>query len=126
MFTIRLIAGSAVLLALAAAPPLAAAEKEADSAMRVAIDRHTGEIRPATPAEIAHLQELERRASGRFKGGGDAVDGVQSGNGLRRYPGGYVGMEVPASLHSVLTATVNEDGSVSVRHADPAEVNHDH
>lgn len=103
------------------AAPLQAAEKSNDSAMRVAVDSKTGTLRPVTAAQREKLESLDAAGfSSTAQSAAKTAPGV-----LRRFPSGYEGMEVPANLHSVLTATVNADGSISVKHSDPAEASHE-
>lgn len=103
------------------AAPLQAAEKSNDSAMRVAVDSKTGTLRPVTAAQREKLAALEKAG---FRSTTQAAAATAPGV-LRRFPSGYEGMDVPSNLHSVLTATVNADGSISVKHSDPAEAGHD-
>lgn len=122
MSTIRHGALACLLLAFGLiAAPLQAAEKSNDSAMRVAVDSKTGKLRPVTASERAKLETLEQAG---FRSATRSTNTAAPGV-LRRFPSGYEGMDVPSNLHSVLTATVNADGSISIEHSDPAEASHE-
>lgn len=89
------------------------------NAMRVAIDKQTGKLRAATAqeaAELARLEATERPVTS----AGQPVPATEAEAiaGMRLFPSGVVGMEVPLSLYSSLEATVGPDGTLAVEHVE--------
>ncbi len=125
----RLVVGFAVLALSAPITVQAEAlERSKENSIKVAIDRNTGRMRAPTQAELDELRRMELAEEKLAKNEPNADSGIQArsnGTGLRRFPSGYTGMEVPRNLHSVLTARLDASGAITIEHSDPEGSSYD-
>ena len=108
-----LLAGFAVLQndkSVSSQPSTAAGGAEA---LRVVVDKETGELRAATAKEAAEFRRLEQAARRGLNKDYRKAAGV-----AEQHKDGTVSMVVDMSNMETVTATVNEDGSVTLRHGD--------
>lgn len=90
-------------------------------ALRAVVDKETGQLRAATAKEAADLRKLEKQASRKMN-----KDYLDAAGQAEHHDDGSVSMVVDMSHMETVTATVNEDGSVTLRHGDheiPAATN---
>jgi len=120
---LKYLAGSAVALSLLAGLAATQASRTLPSekstatggaeALRAVVDKETGQLRAATAKEAAELRKLEKQASKKMNK--DYLDAA----GVAEYHNdGSVSMVVDLSRLETITATVNDDGSVTLRHGD--------
>jgi hypothetical protein len=89
------------------------------NAMRVTIDKQTGKLRAATSQEAAELARLETTQRPVTSAGQPVpVTEAEAVAGMRLFPSGFIGMEVPLSLYSSLEATVGPDGTITIEHTE--------
>lgn len=114
------LAGGLASFGAGAEPP----QPVAASAMTVTLDPHTGNVRPATAQEAAALQApppsrplalQAASASGTPRTAAEAVAGT------RRLKDGTEVMAVPLSAMSLLHATEDSQGRISLQHTPPAQ-----
>jgi hypothetical protein len=117
----RSVAAALGSLSLVLACGSAAADEPASNAnaMRVAIDKQTGKLRAATAQEAAELARLEAREQP-VTSDGQPVPATEAEAvaGMRLFPSGFIGMEVPLSLYSSLEASVGPDGTLTIQHTE--------
>lgn len=117
----RSVAAALGSLSLMLACGSAAADEPAinANAMRVTIDKQTGKLRAATAQEAAELARLEATQRP-VTSAGQPVPATEAEAvaGMRLFPSGFIGMEVPLSLYSSLEATVGPDGTLTVEHTE--------
>jgi hypothetical protein len=90
-------------------------------ALRVTVDKETGQLRAATAKEAADLRKLEQNAQRNMNSEYLKAAGV-----LKQHTNGMASIVVDLSNLETVTATVNDDGSVTLSHGDheiPAAAN---
>ena len=90
-------------------------------ALRAVVDKETGQLRAATAKEAAELRKLEKQANRNLN-----KDYLDAAGVLTQHEDGMASAVVDFSNFETVTATVNEDGSVTLSHGDheiPAATN---
>lgn len=113
--------GLAVTQADDAVPSETSSDAGGADALRAVVDKETGQLRAATAKEAAELRKLERNAERALN-----KDYLQAAGVLKQHEDGMASAVVDLSNFETVTATVNEDGSVTLSHGDheiPAATN---
>jgi hypothetical protein len=115
-----LLTGLAVGFAAHAGEPAAATDNDAGYApgMKAAIDPATGRLRQPSAAEMRALQAKASQGRMTTLRGVVPRNEAEARSTLRKLPRGGYAIRVPEDRMSTLSATVQADGSVQLRHAD--------
>jgi len=110
---LSLLAGFAVMQGDGSLPSETSNTAGGADALRAVVDKETGQLRAATAKEAAELRKLESQASRRLN-----KDYLKAAGVAEYHDDGSISMVVDMSHLETVTATVNEDGSVTLRHGD--------
>lgn len=116
-----LLTGLAVGFAAHAGEPTAAGNGEStgfDAGMKAAIDPATGKLRQPSAAEMRALRTKVSPSRMVTLRGAMPRNEAEARRTVRKLPRGGYAIRVPEDRMSTLSATVQADGSVQMRHAD--------